>query len=146
MTSPDPDHEQQWEDLVRRLGGSPEEARAKPAQEPIQSVSPQQPAVPGQGPRDYSVADEIVEDFQPPQPRPMLAGSPRVVLSWLGILGALVIWIAAALLSWMLPWWITVLTVVSFLGGAISLFFLLPKSWAHRDPYDDDDYGHGAKL
>jgi hypothetical protein len=142
----EPDEHEQWEDLVRRLGGTPEQAQTSPAIGSSDDGQESQPAEAPQGPRDYELAEETVEDFQPPEPKPIASGNPRTVLSWFGVIGAAVIWIIAGLLSWPLPWWLSTVTVVAFLGGAVSLFFLLPKSWAHRDPFDNDDYGDGAKL
>lgn len=138
--------DEQWEDIVRRLGGTQDQAQTRPSVDPLDQESDDQPALPLQGPRDYHATDEIVEDFTPPEPKPIASGNPRTVLSWLGVIGAAGIWILAALMSWPLPWWLSAVTITGFLGGALSLFFLLPKSWAHRDPYDNDDYGDGAKL
>lgn len=146
MNRDDTNRDEQWEDLVRRLGGTEAQGQSEPAsEEPPTSEAPQQP-LPYPGPRDYTVADEIVEDFQPPEPKPVATGNPRTILSWTGVLGAVGLWILAALLSWPLPWWLSTATVLGFLAGAVSLFFLLPKTWAHRDFYDDDDYGDGAKV
>src|SRR5699024_967650 len=71
--------------------------------------------------------------------------NPRTVLSWLGVISAAVLWIVAGMGGWQLPWWLNIASTLGFLAGAISLFFLLPKTWAHRDRFDDDDYGDGAK-
>lgn len=142
----EPNEDKQWEDLIRRLGGTPEQAHAQPVQEPPTSHQEESPEDSPAGPRDYQVADEIVEDFQPPEPQPIASRSPRAVLSWFGVIGALAVWILAAVLRWPLPWWLATVTLVGLLGGAVSLFFLLPKSWAHRDPFDDENYGGGAKL
>lgn len=141
----------QWEDIVRRLGGSAEQARVEPAfeesadKELPQSADEDQSFV-GAGPRDYTLADEEVEDFQPPEPKPVSAGSPRTILSWFGVIGAAVLWILAGMGSWQLPWWLSIASTLGFLAGAMSLFFLLPKTWAHRERFDDDDYGNGAKI
>ena len=146
MTSHERNDDERWEDIVRRLGGTPDQAQTRPEINPADAEPDHQPAIPQQGPRDYQTADEIIEDFQPAEPRPIASGNPRTVLSWLVVIGAGAIWILAALMSWPLPWWLSAVTIIGFLGGALSLFFLLPKTWAHRDPFDDDDYGDGAKL
>lgn len=149
---PDDQHrDEQWEDLVRRLGGSPEQARAQPKQEEqsdIQSLSesPSEQFAGGMGARDYTLSEEDVEDFQPPDPKPVTTGSPRTVLSWFGVIGAIFLWILAGISGWVLPWWLSTVSIVALLVGAISLFFLLPKTWAHRDRFDDDDFGNGAKV
>ena len=146
MQHNDSNHDEQWEDIVRRLGGPDGQTPFEPISEesplPVSDSSP----LPSAGPRDYTVAEEIVEDFRPPVPKPIASGNPRTVLSWSGVIGATVIWILAALLGWQLPWWMSWLTGLSLLAGAVSLFFLLPKTWAHRDPFDNDDYGDGAKV
>lgn len=146
MNRDDMNPDEQWEDIVRRLRGTAGQARSEPAgEETTPSETPQQP-LPAPGPRDYTVADEIAEDFQPPEPKPLATGNPRTILSWAGVLGAAIVWILAALLSWHLPWWLSIVTILGFVAGAISLFFLLPKTWAHRNFFDDDDYGDGAKV
>lgn len=138
-------HDEEWEDIVRRLGGDPEQGPSDPIVEP--SPIPQTPSLEtGTGPRDYAVSEEVVEDFQPPEPRSIATGNPRTILSWTGVIGAVAIWLIAALLNIPLAWWLTTVTVVAFLGGALSLFFQLPQTRAHQNPYDDDDYGNGAKL
>lgn len=138
--------DEQWEDIVRRLGGSQDQAQTQPDVDPVSQESIDQPALPVGGPRDYYITDDAVEDFVPPEPSLIASGNPRTVLSWAGVVAAAGIWILAALVGWPLPWWLSAVTITGFLGGAISLFFLLPKSWAHRDPFDSDDYGDGAKL
>lgn len=141
----------QWEDIVRRLGGSPEQARAEPVFEespdevPPQTEDGDQTFV-GAGPRDYTLADEEIEDFQPPEPNPVSASSPRTLLSWFGVIGAVILWISAGIGGWQLSWWLSIASTLSCFAGAISLFFLLPKTSAHRDRFDGDDYGNGAKV
>ena len=146
MTSPEPNDNEQWEDIVRRLGGTSDQAQTPPTHEDEISPGTPDPIAPLQGPRDYQLADETVDDFQPPEPKSIASGNPRTVLSWVGLVGSVMIWILAALLSSPLPWWLATATLLAFLGGGLSLFLLLPKTWAHRDPFDEDDYGGGAKL
>lgn len=139
------DEDKAWQDLVRRLGGSPEQAQSEPTAEPPPGPDTSNPSSMS-GPRDYAPAEEIVEDFQPPEPRPIATGNPRTVLSWIGVIGAIAIWLLAALLGISLAWWMSTATLVAFLAGALSLFFQLPRTRDHRNPYDDDDYGNGAQL
>jgi len=146
MPQREPDEHEQWEDIVRRLGGTSEQAQSPASSESPTHDARSEPGMPLRGPRDYQLADETVEDFQPPNPKPIATGNPRTVLSWFGVVGAVAIWIIAALLSWPLPWWLATVTILGFGGGAVSLFFLLPKSWAHRERFDGDDYGDGARL
>lgn len=146
MRPPEPNDNEQWEDLVRRLGGTSDQAQTPPTSERDTSHDAPHPIAPLQGPRDYQLADEEVEDYRPPEPKAIASGNPRTVLSWVGVVGSVIIWILAALLSAPLPWWLSTATLFAFLGGALSLFLLLPKTWAHRDPFDEDDYGDGAKL
>lgn len=139
------DEDKAWQDLVRRLGGSPEQAQSEPTVEPPPGPAPSKPSsMPG--PRDYTVAEEILEDFQPPEPKPIATGNPRTVLSWIGVIGAMTIWLLAALLGIPLAWWTSAVTILVFLASALSLFFLLPRTRDHRNPDDDGDYGNGAQL
>lgn len=140
-----------WEDIVRRLGGSEYEANAEPffQEPPVGEFD--QPAQTDQplryfGPRDYTPAEEDPEDFQPPEPQPVTTANPRSLLSWTGVIVATLVWLCAGLSGWALPWWLLSASILSFLASATSLFFLLPKTWAHRNPSDDGDYGDGAKL
>lgn len=150
MNRDDMNHDKQWEDIVRRLGGSEEQAKAEPAFEdpantdPMGSNNDEQLRLPG--PRDYTLAEEEDEDFLPPEPKPVSTANPRTLLSWLGVCGATVLWIVAGLGGWQLPWWLMVASTLSFIAGALSLFFLLPKTRDHRPPFDDDDFGDGAKV
>lgn len=146
MQSNNSNQDDQWEDIVRRLGGTQDQAQSEPVHESSSEPDHEPTSWSPAGPRDYTVAEEFLEDFQPPSPRPITTGSPRTVLSWLGVIGPVTIWVLAALLGLPLAWWMSWTTILAFLAGAVSLFFLLPKSWAHRDPFDDDDFGDGAKI
>ena len=147
--------DREWEDLVRRLGGNPQKAAGEPPGEEQYGTqhkdcydwnTEDQYPVNQPGPRDYVLAEEESVDFQPPDPKPVSASAPRTVLSWLGVTGAVVLWIVAGMASWQLPWWLSIASALGFLASATSLFFLLPKTWAHRDRFDDGDYGGGAKV
>lgn len=146
MQSNNSNQDDQWEDIVRRLGGTQDQAQSEPVHESSSEPDHEPTSLSPAGPRDYTVAKEFLEDFQPPSPKPITTGSPRTVLSWLGVIGPVTIWVLAALLGLPLAWWMSWTTILAFLAGAVSLFFLLPKSWAHRDPFDDDDFGDGAKI
>lgn len=151
MSKDDMNRDEQWEDIVRRLGGSSEQAKVEPIfEESVDEEPPQTEAgnlsFVTAGPRDYTLAEEEIEDFQPPDPKPVSTARPRTLLSWFGVIGATVLWILAGMGGWPLPWWLSIGSTLAFLAGAVSLFFLLPKTWAHRDRFDDDDYGGGAKV
>lgn len=149
MTRDDMNRDEEWEDIVRRLGGTEQQAQSKLASEdnePQLSEGFVSQSLPQAGPRDYTLAEEEIEDFQPPEPNPFATGNPRTILSWSVVIGSVILWILAALGGWQLPWWLSVITLLGFFGGGLSLFFLLPKTWAHRGPSDDDDYGNGAKV
>ena len=149
MTRDDMNRDEEWEDIVRRLGGTEQQAQSKPASEdnePQPSEGFVSQSLPQAGPRDYTLAEEEIEDFEPPEPNPFATGNPRTILSWSVVIGSVILWILAALGGWQLPWWLSVITLLGFFGGGLSLFFLLPKTWAHRGPSDDDDYGNGAKV
>lgn len=146
MNRDDMNRDDAWEDIVRRLGGTEDQAKAEPAPEDDEEHEPRVEPLTHPGPRDYVLAEEIVEDFEQPEPKPLSTSNPRALLSWLGVIGSAFIWILAALGGWSLPLWLTGIITVGFFAGAISLFFLLPKTWADRDFFDDDDYGNGAKV
>src|SRR5690625_2687380 len=131
----------QWEDIVRRLGGTQDQAQSEPVHESSSEPDHEPTSLSPAGPRDYTVAKEFLEDFQPPSPKPITTGSPRTVLSWLGVIGPVTIWVLAALLVLLLVWCMYWPTMLAIFAVAVSLFFLLPKSWAHREPFDDDDFG-----
>ena len=151
MSHDDMNRDAEWEDLVRRLGGNPEQAKSEPifeenGNEDRPHAEEQSRPLSAPGPRDYTLTEDDISDFQPPEPKPVSASNPRTVLSWLGVISAAVLWIVAGMGGWQLPWWLNIASTLGFLAGAISLFFLLPKTWAHRDRFDDDDYGDGAKV
>lgn len=134
-----------WEDLVRRLGGTPEQAGTPPASEPYtpQEDLPMDHSL--DGPRDYQVVEEDTA-FQPAPPKSLSTVSPRAILSWIGVVGSIAFWTITALFRVQVSVWLTLATIFMFIVGAVSLFFLLPKN---RDPYgssDDDDFGNGARL
>lgn len=139
--------DEQWEDIVRRLGGSETEAKADPVFEEPSETQPtvSDRSLPMVGPRDYTVA-EADDDFRPPEPKPVSTGNPRTLLSWFGVIAAVILWIVTGMVGWHLPWWLTAVSIAAFIAGASSLFFLLPKTQAHRNPFDDDDYGNGARV
>lgn len=151
MSRDDMNHEEQWEDIVRRLGGSEAEAKSEPVFEEPSDTNPAdhqkpQSASATPGPRDYTLPDAADDEFLPPDPKPVATGSPRTLLSWFSVLSAVTLWVLAGMGGWNLPWWLTIVSTMAFTAGAISLFFLLPKTREHQDPFDDEDYGNGARV
>src|SRR5699024_959883 len=98
--------DQQWEDIVRRLGGNEDEAKAEPILE--DSPDTDQPLKPDQplqrsGPRDYALAAQEPESLQPPEPQSVSTGKPRSLLSWTGVIIATLLWLFAGLGGRTLP-------------------------------------------
>src|SRR5699024_486383 len=89
------DDDPQSKDIARRLGGNEDEANAEPIVEDSPDID--QPLKPDQplqrfGPRDYVLAEQEPEDFQPPEPQSVITGNPRSLLSWTGVIIATLLW------------------------------------------------------
>ncbi|GAA3051553.1 hypothetical protein GCM10010467_16080 [Actinocorallia glomerata] len=92
----------------------------------------------GQGPRDWSVDHEALEeidDFRPPNPRNPLAGAkPGVVLGAVLAVGGLV---ALLVLTWLpatMPSWTAPVLIGVILAGLVTLFLQMPR---HRSGSGD---------
>src|SRR5699024_11876844 len=107
----------QWEDIVRRLGGTQDQAQSEPVHESSSEPDHEPTSWSPAGPRDYTVAEEFLEDFQPPSHRPITTGSPRTVLSWLGVIGPVSIWVIAAILGLHIAWWNFLSLIMAVLTG-----------------------------
>lgn len=86
------------------------------------------------GPRDYSLAEEPDEGFEPPEPEPLGSAEPVMVLAWLGAAGGPLVFLLLVLLWPSAPsaaWWAT---LVATLAGWGVVVWRLPR---HRDGDDD---------
>jgi len=91
---------------------------------------------PPTGPRDWEAAEDD-SDFVPPDPGPVLAGDPRLVIGW--VLGAglpLLLLALAIFLPGRVPAIVWVLLVAGSIGSWLYLVWRLP-----RERHDDGDDG-----
>jgi hypothetical protein len=97
---------------------------------------PEGPAPEGpSGPRDYFVEEpDEDEGYVPPEPEPLGAGEPLLVLAWIGAVGAPLGLLLTAMLWRGAPFAAVLGMVVLFVASAVYLLFRLPKD---RDGYDD---------
>ncbi|MGW8331043.1 hypothetical protein ACWGLE_24475 [Streptomyces sp. NPDC055897] len=98
------------------------------------------------GPRDFTPAEPTGADasdeghFVPPEPPPLPEADATAKFAWLGVIGGPLLLILAAIFSWDITWWLTLLGVGGFLGGIATLF-------ARMQPdEEDDDPGRGAVV
>lgn len=89
----------------------------------------------GPGPRDYALAEEPDEEFEPPEPEPLGTADPLQLLGWAGAVGGpialiviLVVWPSAPLLVWLTA-------AAATLAGWAVVIWRLPRS--REDPDDD---------
>jgi hypothetical protein len=140
-----------WQDLVARLeetdSGS---ADGMPSDRPAAAngADPQRlreifenrlPEVRGDGappgPRDYTVAEpDDDEGYVPPEPAPLGAGEPLLVLAWIGAVGAPLGLLLTAMFWPGAPFTAVLALVALFVASAVYLVFRLPKE---RDGHDD---------
>lgn len=99
-----------------------------------------EPPVEPVGPRGWSpdpAVDEAENHFVPPDPGPVLGGSPLLTLAW-GAVAAMPVLAVFAVLFWRdIPMIVLQVAGVAFLGGVGVLLWRMPH---RRDP-DDDDKG-----
>ncbi|HXF03035.1 MAG TPA: hypothetical protein VN601_08595 [Arthrobacter sp.] len=140
-----------WQDLVARLeetdsgtpdGPLPEPPAADGGTDPrrlrdifehrLPEAGP--PDAPS-GPRDY-IAEEPDDDegYVPPEPEPLGAGEPLLVLAWVGAVGSPLGLLLTAMLWRGAPLAAVLGMVVLFVASAVYLLFRLPKE---RDGHDD---------
>ncbi|MCG2623834.1 hypothetical protein LVY72_18225 [Arthrobacter sp. I2-34] len=121
MTEPERSREEaEWLDLVARLESTDSEL------------------VPEPGPRDYTAADDDDEGYVPPEPAPLGAGEPLVVLAWLMVAGGPVGLLLIAMFWRGVPMAAVLGIIVLVIAAAGYLVSRLPSE---RDGYDD-----GAKV
>jgi hypothetical protein len=134
-----------WRDLVARLentpGGSDPDAPPEPEpsdRERVEAIFRDQPLRPA-GPRDYEEPEE--DDgpdgdprYVPPEPPPLGAGDPLLVLAWLGAAGGPVLLLIFAMFWRTAPTGVTLGVLALFLAGVVFLVLRLPRN---RD-YNDD--------
>ncbi len=90
------------------------------------------------GPRSWVPdpdVDEAENHFVPPDPGPVLGGSPLLTLAWVAVAGLPVLAIVAALVWRDIPMVVLQTAAVLFLAGVGVLLWRMPH---RRDPDDDD--------
>jgi hypothetical protein len=122
MTEREPSRDEaEWLDLVARLEATDSEL------------------VPEPGPRDFSMLeDDEDEAFVPPEPAPLGAGEPLVVLAWLAVAGGPVGLLLIAMF-WRGAPTVAVLGIIVLVIAAAG--YLISRLPAERDGFDD-----GAKV
>ncbi|NKX54961.1 hypothetical protein [Arthrobacter mobilis] len=90
------------------------------------------------GPRDYTVPENDDGAFVPPEPAPLGAGEPLVVLSWLAVAGGPLGLLLIAMFWRGAPTAVVLGIIALVIAGAGYLISRLPSE---RDDYDD-----GAKV
>ncbi|MGI8614160.1 MAG: hypothetical protein ACR2KL_09525 [Nocardioidaceae bacterium] len=79
--------------------------------------------------------------FVPPPPPPLPRPEPLRFLAWLGVLVGPLVMVAAAVLVWPLPRFVTGALIAGFVGGVA--FLIATMSNEPADPHDPD---HGAVV
>jgi hypothetical protein len=140
-----------WQDLVARLEETdsanpesplPDQPAADSGTDPerlraiFEHRLPEVPAPDAaSGPRDYIVEEpDEDEGYVPPEPEPLGAGEPLLVLAWIGAVGSPLGLLLTAMLWRGAPFAAVLGMVVLFVASAVYLLFRLPKE---RDGYDD---------
>lgn len=76
--------------------------------------------------------DDDVERFVPPPPPPLPALEPIEQIGWVGVLGGPLLFLISALAGFTMPYWVSTVAVVGFVGGFITLVVRM------KDSGDDD--------
>jgi len=79
------------------------------------------------------------EHFVPPEPPPVPRGTPARRLAWIGLFGPPLLMLAAVILGWTFPTWLSVLMVAAFVGGFVFLVATMPRDGG-------DGWGDGAVV
>jgi hypothetical protein len=122
---------------VRAIFANQPLIRPAPAARPTGARPPEssRAGTPPGGPRDYAAADDGEEGFIPPDPPPLGAGDPMVVLAWIGAAGGPLALLLASMFWRSLPAAAIVGIVAVFIASVGYLVYRLPQ---HRDNDDDD--------
>jgi hypothetical protein len=121
-----------WQDLVARLESA--ESAPDPQAAAAQQDPEGQPATgTAPGPRDFSLPADDDEGFVPPEPAPLGAGEPLVVLAWCGAAGAPLALLLMAMFWRSAPFAVIAGLVVLFIAGASYLVSRLPGDRDHGD-------------
>ena len=123
MSSPEDDA---WRQIVDHYGDTPEfpDEPATEVDPPVEEVVPEL---------------EDPDVFVPPDPPPIPRPHGARLVAWLGVLGAPILLILAAMASFRLSSFISVLLVVWFLSGFGYLVWQMPNE-------RDDPWDNGARL
>jgi len=116
-----------------------------PAQEDVGPSQPRSPAqpLPQSTSETYETATswESVRDdeehFVPPTPPPVPRPEPLTLMAWLGVLGAPIGFVMAALVGMVLPRLLTGALIIGFVAGIIVLIARMSRHAG--DGYDPDD-------
>ncbi len=134
--------DRRWQHIVADLGplGLPD----GPSEEPADARGEPVPERPGAGvapsawgPRDYAVDDDDEGEFIPPDPPALGSGRPSVVLSAVGLSGAPLALLLAALFWPGIPTVLVGMLIAVMIAGGVGLFLSLPRD-RDRGPWGDD--------
>ncbi|KAA9394438.1 hypothetical protein FCK90_06325 [Kocuria coralli] len=128
MSTPDRDphaDERAWEEIVERLRG--------PAHGPLGENGLEE--LEEDGPRDYELAEDPDEDWQPPDPGDVTLGlSSGTMTAWGVLVLVPVVMVVLAFMMNGLPWWLWVPGLAVVISSIASLLRKLPED---RDDGDD---------
>lgn len=121
---------------VRAIFANQPLIRPAPAAKPTGAQPPEsgRAVTPPGGPRDYVAAEDGEEGFIPPEPPPLGAGDPMVVLAWIGAAGGPLALLLASMFWRSLPAAAIVGIVAVFIASVGYLVYRLPQ---HRENDDD---------
>jgi len=111
-----------------------------PASFVVDAAPPDPNALDAAGPRDWVAPPEADEHFEPPEPPPVFAGDPGLILAWFGLIGGLVAVIVWAVARHSIDVWVARFGVIAAVLGLGLLLWRMPHS---RDPDHSDD---GAQV
>jgi hypothetical protein len=83
-------------------------------------------------------ASDDADRFIPPPPPPLPKLEPYQQLAWVGLVGGPVLLLVSVLFSIALPVWMSMATVIAFIGGFVTLVATMED---RIDPDDDSDNG-----
>lgn len=118
-----------WAEITAHLG----DLRTPPT--PAGEEAAPAPSRAPYGPRDYAVEDDDDEGFEPPDPGPVRATDPVVVLGWAAVAGSLLALIVLPLAWDPLPGLVVTAVIAVLVAGAGLLLWRMPRS------RDDDGWG-----
>ncbi|MDO5634789.1 MAG: hypothetical protein Q4G34_07965 [Micrococcus sp.] len=156
MTSRDDDarahspgeHEQSWTEIVARLRAEDEDGVWAPESAALPDDPTPTPAAPEPtAPTSSGVAQDPLDgplpgDFVAPTPPPLLSGAPGTVVAVGALVVPVLVLLAAAVVGLRLPSVVSIGLVVCAVGGALAVFFQLPRRGEGRG----DRLDRGAQV